>query len=165
MPRIPMLSLAISTGKALGLLPTARSTPWMPVKALPFSLSMGNPRLVEVLVFLVFPWYLYSLRECWSLEHLESLWKSFTHTCCLLCLGNGSSRRLRASQPEDSGGKYPETLVRNPSDSGVDDLFPPIFQLLLMLSSSRHVCLSPMLSYPLFHKWFSSSSHQGLFAS
>jgi hypothetical protein len=26
--------------------------------------------------------------------------------------------------------------------------------LLLMFSSPRHVCLSPMLSYPLFHRWF-----------
>jgi hypothetical protein len=108
--------------------------------------------------------------------------------------GNGSNRRLRALQPGDSGqvgdsgGKYletpamgknsgfagdsgkvsalfrPETLVPNPGDSGVDDHFPPRFHLLLMFSSPRHVFLSPMLSYPLFHRWFLRSPHQFLVA-
>jgi hypothetical protein len=49
-PWIPPLPPAISTRKVLGPFPTARSTPWMPAKALPF-LCMGNPRFVEVLVF------------------------------------------------------------------------------------------------------------------
>jgi hypothetical protein len=168
----------------LGPLPTTRSMPWMPIKALPFSMSMGNPRFVEELFFAVFSCYSSSQRQCWFLATYRIFVESFIHTFCLLCLGVGSSRRLWALQPGDSGqagdsgGKYPETPavgktsglsgnsaqslrlsrpetpVPNPGDSGVDDNFPPRFHLLLMFSSPGHVCLSPMLSYPLFHRWF-----------
>jgi hypothetical protein len=77
---------------------------------------MGNPRFVEELIFLPsFHAFLSPSGNVSSNQHLESLWKVLFTPFCLLCLGVGSSRRLQALQPGDSGqtgdsgGKYPET--------------------------------------------------------
>jgi hypothetical protein len=40
--------------------------------------------------------------------------------------------------------KRSETSVPNPRDSGVDNVFPPRFHVLMLHSSSGHVCLSPI---------------------